>query len=286
VASFVSYDGTELSYGSLGEGRALVCLPGGPGRANEYLGDLGGLQRGRRLVLLEPRGVGASADPVDPATLRVDQLVADVEAFRAHLGLDEMDLLAHSAGCILATLYAAAHPQRVSRLVLVTPGLAALGVDLDVAATAATLARNAEQPWYAEAHGAWQRILAGDTSLAAYRASRPLFYGRWDAAAQAHATAGISARNTAAREGYFAGLELDAARTRARLAALTAPVLLYGGERDPLVTPAMLRRAAQSLTSATVVVQAGAGHFPWVDDPAGFAAEIESFHATSDPPVR
>src|SRR5437016_12351317 len=99
---FASYDGTELGYRAVGEGPPLVCLPGGPGRAAEYLGDLGGLDTRRRLILLDPRGVGSSADPADPATFRVDRLVQDVEALRAHLELERMDLLAHSAGAVLA----------------------------------------------------------------------------------------------------------------------------------------------------------------------------------------
>ena len=125
---FASYDGTEINYRVLGYGAPVVCLPGGPGRAAEYLGDLGCLVGSRRLVLLDPRGVGGSADPADAASLGVDRLVDDVESLRAHLGLQRMDLLAHSAGAVLATLYTAAHPRRVSRLILVTPGLAAVGV--------------------------------------------------------------------------------------------------------------------------------------------------------------
>jgi pimeloyl-ACP methyl ester carboxylesterase len=115
MAGFASYDGTEIGYRVLGDGLPLVCLPGGPGRAAEYLGDLGGLGRSRRLVLWDPRGVGVSADPADPATFRVDRLVEDVESLRVHLGLDQMDLLAHSAGAVLAMLYAVAYPQHVSR---------------------------------------------------------------------------------------------------------------------------------------------------------------------------
>src|SRR5690348_6400475 len=111
MASFASYDGTEISYRVLGDGRPLVRLPGGPGRAGEYLGDLGGLGRSRRLVIWDPRGVGVSADPADPATFRVDRLVEDVESLRVHLGLDQMDVLAHSAGAVLAKLYAAVYPQ-------------------------------------------------------------------------------------------------------------------------------------------------------------------------------
>lgn len=43
MARFASYDGTRISYRALGDAPPLVCLPGGPGRAREYLvGDLGG----------------------------------------------------------------------------------------------------------------------------------------------------------------------------------------------------------------------------------------------------
>jgi pimeloyl-ACP methyl ester carboxylesterase len=274
---FASYDGTEIGYHVLGEGPPLVCLPGGPGRAAGYLGDLGGLGRSRQLVLVDPRGVGLSADPADPGTFRVDRLVNDVESLRVHLSLDRMDLLAHSAGAVLATLYAAAYCERLSRLILVTPGLAAVGVEGTGEQLRAALGRRAAEPWYPAALAALEKIIAGDLSMEAFRASRPFYYGRWDQAAQAHATAGVSGRHQAAREGFFAGAAFDAPATRAALTKLTAPVLLYAGDLDPMVTPAVVREAAPLFNDAAVAVQPGAGHFPRVDDPAAFAAAIGSF---------
>jgi pimeloyl-ACP methyl ester carboxylesterase len=97
VARFASYDGTQVGYRVLGDGPPLVCLPGGPGRTCEYFGDLGGLSRCRQLVMPDTRGTGESADARDPESYRCDRLVGDVEALRAHLSLDRMDLLGHSA---------------------------------------------------------------------------------------------------------------------------------------------------------------------------------------------
>ncbi len=114
-------DGTRLVYSSAGEGPPLVCLPGGPMLPAEYLGDLGGLDAHRSLVLLDLRGTGHSAVPADPASQRCDRQVPDVEALGAHLGSERLDLLAHSAGAALALLHAARHPDRLASLTLVTP---------------------------------------------------------------------------------------------------------------------------------------------------------------------
>ena len=274
---FASYDGTEIAYRAAGDGPPLVCLSGGPGRAAVYLGDLGGLSRSRRLILPDSRGVGSSADPVDPATFRVDRLIADVESLRRHLGLERMDLLAHSAGAILATLYAAAYPARVSRLLLIAPSLHSVGVEVSDDALAAVIERRAAQPWYPAARAAFDKMVAGDQTIPVFLASRPLFYSRWDEAAQAHAGLGMAPRYAAARNGFLDGVELDVPAVKAGLAKLTAPVLLCAGDQDPLVTPAMVREAASFINDATVIVVPGTGHFPWIDDPSAFATEVEAF---------
>jgi pimeloyl-ACP methyl ester carboxylesterase len=266
-----------LSYRLLGDGAPLVCLPGGPGRSVEYLGDLGGLRRSRQLILLDPRGVGESADPADPASFRVDRLVGDVEALRVHLGLERMDLLAHSAGSILATLYAAAHPEQLSNLLLITPGLAATGVDITEEEVRAGLASRSSEPWYPSALDAMEKILAGSRSMDDFRASRPFYYGRWDEAAKANSIAGVSERHQAAREGFFEGAPIDPPAIASDLKRLGAPVLLYGGELDPLVPPALVRQAAPVFPDASVMIQGGAGHFPWIDDPGIFADSVTAF---------
>lgn len=130
MVSFASYDGTVLACHERVEGPALVCLPGGPGRSSGYLGDLGGLAAQRRLILLDNRGTGESAAPVDPDTYAMDRMVADVEALRVHLGFERMDLLGHSAAGGLALLYAARYPERIGHLVLVTPSVRPVGIEI------------------------------------------------------------------------------------------------------------------------------------------------------------
>lgn len=278
---FASYDGTEIGYRVLGDGPPLICLPGGPGRTGEYLGTLGGLDDRRRLIIPDTRGTGLSGDPADPGSFRVDRLAGDVDALRTHLGLERIDLLAHSAAASLGVLYAAAHPERIARLALITPGLPVLGLDEHEAAVNDALARRAGEPWYAGAAAALEKVSAGERTMELYRAIRPFYYGRWDETARRHATTGISERNAPARDGFFAGYfssaAFDPSAARAALGTLDAPVLLYAGELDPFPVPDAVREAAALFPRATTEVQPGAAHFPWVDDPVSFSAAVSSF---------
>ncbi len=278
MTGFLAYDGTRLAYQQVGTGRPLLCLPGGPGRAAAYLEDLGGLADVRTLVLLDSRATGRSEVPVEPASLRFDRLAADVEALREHLGLERADVLGHSAGCLVAQAWAATYPDRVGRLVLVTPSDRLQGGDRsDVAAIRAT--RSAE-PWYADAAEA-QGALAGASPAqvqSLVRATRPFFYGRWDERTQAHAATADRQSSRRAELGFGAGGDdIDVPALRAGLAALEAPVLVVGGERDALTGVASVFRVAEAFATATAEVVPGAGHFPWVDEPAAFRAVVEPF---------
>jgi pimeloyl-ACP methyl ester carboxylesterase len=283
VPAFASYDGTVLAYTSGGDSRAaspaLVCLPGGPGRHPVYLGDLGGLGQaaGRDLVMLQTRGTGESAVPASSATYRCDRQVGDVEALRAHLRLDTMDLLAHSAAANVAVLYAARYPDRIRRLVLLTPGLHALGLTMSDAARDAALARRSAEPWYPAALAAHRAAQAGQGSVENLRRYSPFYYARWDAAAQAHATAGLETRAARIGARFFSQGAFDPPVTRAALARLTAPVLIYAGELDFTPTPQLAAQAVPLFPQAGLFIHPSAGHMPWLDDPATLTTTIAHF---------
>ncbi len=278
MTTFTSYDGTKLFYAEVGEGPKLLCLPGGPGRAAAYLEDLGGLSATRTLVLLDGRATGHSEVPADPSSLRFDKLADDVEALRSHLGLETADVLGHSAGCLVAQAWASAHPDRVGRLVLVTPTSRLQGGDRsDVAAIRE--ARSGE-PWYADAAEAQEALATAPPAQqqSLVRATRPFFYGRWDERTQAHAATADRQSSKRAELGFGAGIEqVDTAALLAGLQQVTAPVLVVGAERDALTGVDAVHLVAGSFPTAQEVVLPRAGHFPWVDEPDAFRDAVAPF---------
>lgn len=274
---FTSYDGTVLAFRAIGQGPPLICVAGGPGRAAEYLGDLGAPDR--TLILLDTRGTGASDLPEDLSTCRADRIVRDVEALRIHLGLERIDLFGHSAGGGVALLYAAAHPDRLTHLVLANPSLHAIGLESDLGAEAVIASRSAE-PWYAAALPAYRSMREAVTfaEAAQYRlAFEPLMYGRWDAAAQAHAAADPTQRSLPVSENFYAGYQPDVESLHIALGKITVPVLIMAGRFDLWPTARSAEQAVRLFGQGELFVQNGAGHYPWLDDPVTFAATLEGF---------
>jgi pimeloyl-ACP methyl ester carboxylesterase len=277
VATFGGADGTRLVYRQVGQGRPLICLPGGPMQASAYLGDLGGLTAHRSLVRLDLRGTGESAVPADPATYRCDRLVEDVEALRAHLGQDQIDLLGHSAGGSLAVLYAASYPDRVGRLALINPSPRAVGLEItDLDRRQVAELRRAES-WFPGAFAAFERIWSGDATVADWTAIAPFMHGRWDAVSKAGVAKEATEKNKDAAAVYYSAGAPDPRATRSALARLRAPVLLVTGEYDVGLPPKRAAEYAGLFPQAEIAVQPGSGHYPWRDDPEWFVRTLAKF---------
>ncbi|MGW5309789.1 prolyl aminopeptidase [Nocardia thailandica] len=117
-------DGQRVYWETSGDpdGKPVVFVHGGPG------GGTGPVQRRffdpavYRIVLFDQRGCGQSvphiADGAALATNTTAHLIADMEALRAHLGIDRWQIFGGSWGSTLGLAYAQAHPDRVTELVL------------------------------------------------------------------------------------------------------------------------------------------------------------------------
>jgi proline iminopeptidase len=266
MPSLVTPDRRTLGWRELGAGAPLLCHPGGPGCSSEYFGELEQLASKRTLVLLDPRGTGASDRPADPSGYGLDQYAADVEAVRQHLALERLDVIGHSHGGFVAMTWAGSNPEHVGRLVLAntTPRF----TDTIRQVRRERAMSHQRQPYFEDAMEAMRAHHEGRYAddaelLELYRRESPLF-------------APAGADLTLVGQAMFrAGTNADALRhfneqvagqmdLRPRLARVDAPTLVIGGELDPF-GPSAQEEIAAALPNATVTILAGADHFPFLE---------------------
>jgi proline iminopeptidase len=120
----LSVNGVRLHGEVLGPDGAplVIVLHGGPGGDHRSLRQLAALGDEFRVVLFDQRGAGLS-ERVPEEELNVDAYLQDIDALAdRYAPEDEVILIGHSFGAMLAVGYMGQRPERVSRAVLIEPG--------------------------------------------------------------------------------------------------------------------------------------------------------------------
>lgn len=252
----------------------LLALAGGAARDPSYLGDLAGLDAAHHLVVPHLRGVGRSPLSSSAEVASHWRQAEDVDHLRAHLALEQVHILGHSAGTRLAISYAAQFPHRVASMVLVTPPAGYL-VDLPSDADQLIDQRRGEPAFDAALAAA--EAGPGATDNATFNAwwyqLAPLAYASWGPREQAHAA--IGAVDYAANRAFFSvEPPPDLAR---RLADVTAPVLVVAGAQDCSTGVAPVAALAELFPAGRLALIEGSGHHPWVEQPAAFRTAVDNF---------
>ena len=276
IEIFTTPDGLTLSYERRGSGPLLVCHPGGPGGSAAEFRDFAGLDDTFELLLLSPRGSHGS-DPADEYALA--SYVADVEALREHLGVDQLDLLGFSHGGIVAMAYAAAFRRRIRRLVLAAT-LAVWGDEAEAAMQKAIEARR-EEPWFAEAQKAIEEEQAGEFSstaelIANVQRQAPLYFHRWEGNEQVGRELFSDFAHSEPLH-YFNTVEFPTFDLREQLRTIEAPTLVLVGDDDMIAGPVCADTIVAELPNARRVEIAGSGHFLYIEQPEAFRTALTDF---------
>ena len=122
---FIDVDGGEVWYQIVGSGSAtpLLLLHGGPGAPGYYLRPLERIAADRPVIFYDQLGAGRSPAPADRSLWTVKRFVKELAQVRAALGLDEVHILGHSWGSMLAMEYMLTEPEGVKSLVFASPAL-------------------------------------------------------------------------------------------------------------------------------------------------------------------
>jgi aminoacrylate hydrolase len=112
----IAEDGVRLSVSLLGEGFPTLLIAGLGGKGSFWTEALPHVAAGRRIILPDHRGCGASDRPV--AGYSIGRLAADMLCILDALGIARVDIVGHSTGGLIAQRLALSAPGRVRDLVL------------------------------------------------------------------------------------------------------------------------------------------------------------------------
>ncbi|MBN9316155.1 MAG: alpha/beta fold hydrolase [Devosia sp.] len=109
----------SVHYEIVGSGRPILLIAGTASDGASW-GPLLPLLPNRQLILIDNRGAGQTR--VD-GPIELDEMIEDCSALTEHLGLGAVDIVGHSLGGHLGLGVAAAHPDKVNRLVTLGTGI-------------------------------------------------------------------------------------------------------------------------------------------------------------------
>jgi len=116
---YASVNGVRLHYAHAGQGPLILFLHGFPEFWYCWKQQLEDLGRDHLAVAPDLRGFNLSEHPAEVKQYKARVLIEDVRQLAEHLGHSKFVLVAHDWGGAVAWAYAMAHPQTLSRLIMV-----------------------------------------------------------------------------------------------------------------------------------------------------------------------
>jgi proline iminopeptidase len=266
----------------LGQGQPLVLMHGGPSADLWTLAAFRRLADEFTLVFYDHRCNGRSTGP-PVSSMTWDNLTADADALREHLGFETWAVLGHSFGGNVALEYALRYPDRVSRLLLLDTG-----ADSRWAREVApeVLARRGYPPakvdlvrrWFRGDFGRreyyrifWRIGDAYSSGNGLYAAARELAAGGWRSRIRPEAFI-HSSRSL-----------LPGWSVVSRLGAIAVPTLVLAGRDDFVFPPECQRELADGIPRSELVLVDHAGHNPHDERPERVMRSVRSFLRSTAP---
>ena len=267
----------RLRVNEVGSGVPVLFLHGMLG-TGPYWGPLVRELEGFRCLLLDRPGYGLSS-ALDWSTHPFGSAIADaIDHALDDLDIERVDVVGGSIGGVLALHLASRHPERVGKIVMLGGGplvreFPVPGVFRFMASPLGVIMER-----LARREKVMRQIIAGSGHAASLEDGRisDAFVG-WRLSLQRetdsmhYERAGL--RAIIGREGWRTEVAMD----DGQLARIDHPTLLLQGADDPTAPIELWRRVMATLPHGELQVVDGAGHQPWLDEPARIGDELTRF---------
>jgi pimeloyl-ACP methyl ester carboxylesterase len=264
-------NGTQIYVRVGGAGPAVVLLHGYGETGDMWAPLAAQLARDHIVIVPDLRGLGLSSRPAGGFDKK--NQAEDVAGVLDSLKIDKVDLVTHDIGNMVGYAFAAQHPERVKKFVIIDAPLPGIG------------------PWddIIRSHALWHFSFYGPDAERLVKGRERIYLDRFwnefsadpkkfDEASRKH-YAKLYAAAGAMHAGFeqFKAFDQDAADNKVFVAKgmLTMPVLAIGGEKSfgPMMGTVM-RAAATNVQTAVVP---NSGHWVMEENPAATIKLIEDF---------
>jgi proline iminopeptidase len=257
-----------------GSGTPLIVANGGPGFDHTYL-HIGttaweSLAKNRTVIFYDQRGVGRSEPLKAGQSCTVADQIDDLEALRAHLGYEKIDLLGHSWGGFLSMAYAARHPERIAHLILVDSA-APKWSDIIFLFNQVFPQTTERQDALAFADELGDKT-ASDASIHEYLTM--LFYSpeKRDVFVAQMGPGVYNKKVNQTLNSDIGRFDLNPEIRKFRF-----PVMVATGRFDMNVAPVVAYKIHQAIVGSRFVVFERSGHLPFYEEPEAFDSAVEDF---------
>jgi pimeloyl-ACP methyl ester carboxylesterase len=236
-----------------GQGAPIVLLHSATGSCRVWEHQMPELTKaGYRVIAYDRRGFGRTVVTVPDAS---PTAADDLEALRAHLGIERFHLLGTAAGGMVAIDYAQSFPERLRSLTIAN---SIVGVqDEEYLA----LSRRLRPPEFAKLPPDFRELSPS------YRAANPDGTARWlELERQSRAPAALATPQPFKNRTTFASLE-----------TIQIPTLLITGDADLYSPPPVYRLFAERIPNSETLILPEVGHSAYWEKPGEFNRAVLEF---------
>lgn len=274
--------GARLWVESEGKGTPLLLIAGGPGMAHDYFHPyFSTLASTHRVIYFDALGRGRSDRARKTAEYTFSRDVEEVEALRVALGLAKMDIVGHSYGTLVAQAYTLKYPQRVRRLILISPLHSGAMWQASNDLINGQVEKTMPEVWKklqdlrrqgfrssAPAHRQAYRTPPGLYFYQSAPSGLPLGYNP-------DVYYGIVGNDA----DFLISGELAKLDFLPRLKSLAAPLLVLAGRHDRVALPDRVLEYRTKAPRAQIVMFEKSSHFPFIEETAAVMDRIRKFVA-------
>jgi len=265
---FVDNEGVKIWTHVSGQGPVCVVItPGWGASVDLYMSSMQVLEKSYTMVYMDDRGSGRSDKPVDAAMYAMSYLTSDIEAVRKFLSVDQICLIGHSMGGVIAAHYAAEYPESITKLYLIST---ALNINSQTFSDEFNkeIALRQNEDWYPAFVAAQQRTPTTDAEFKQQLLDMLPAYFRTVANMKANLN---NLENETFSLAGFNGFYGDANPDEIFdltpiLPKITAKTYIFNGLNDPWGDKAEGDAMGSLVQGSTVVTFQNSGHFSWMEE--------------------